>query len=385
VIELQGITWDHPRGLQPLAASEAVYASERSIRVSWRARSLKDFGDAPIDALAAQYDLLVIDHPHVGLAAKTGCLAALDGLLPGETLDRLAAGSAGPSHASYFYRGRQWALAVDTAMQASCRREDLVGPGWEPPGSFDDVAPAARRLRERGLWMAIPLAPTDAVCSFISLCAGLGEPAGHGERLVDKTTGTRALSLLAEWARLAHPECLTWNPIVMLDRMSAADELVYCPLTFCYTNYSRRGFRERPICFGTIPGVRGSILGGAGIAVSAHSEHRQAAAEYAAWISSAAIQRTLYVREGGQPGNIAAWRDEEANRITGGFFRDTLPTLEAAHVRPRYAEWPAFQEEAGNVIHAWLAAGGGDPAPCLARLDGLYRESLAREGADVVR
>ncbi len=385
MIELQGITWDHPRGLQPLAASEAAYARERSIRVSWQARSLKDFGDAPIDILAAEYDLLVIDHPHVGLAAKTGCLAPLDDLLPRETLDRLAAESAGPSHASYFYRARQWALAVDTAMQASCRRDDLLGHGWEPPRTFDDVAPTAARLRERGIRMAIPLAPTDAICSFISLCAALGEPAGRRERWVSEGTGARALGFLASWAALAHPACLSWNPIAMLDVMSTGDDITYCPLTFCYTNYSREGFREKPIRFGTISGVRGSILGGAGIAVSAHSEHRRAAAEYAAWICSAEIQRTLYVREGGQPGNIAAWRDEEANRITGGFFRDTLPTLEAAHVRPRYAEWPAFQEEAGNVIHAWLAAGGGDPAPCLARLDGLYRESLAREGADVVR
>lgn len=385
MIELRGITWDHPRGLQPLAASEAAYAREHGVRISWRARSLKDFGDAPIDALAADHDLLVIDHPHVGLAAKTGCLAPLDDLLPRNTLDRLAAESAGPSHASYFYRGRQWALAVDTAMQASCRRDDLLGPGWEQPHTWDDVAPAAARLRGHGLSMAIPLAPTDAICSFISLCAGLGEPAGRGERWVSEATGSRALGLLASWGALAHPACLSWNPIAMLDAMSTGDDIAYCPLTFCYTNYSRQGFRATPIRFGTIPGVTGSILGGAGIAVSARSEHRQAAAEYAAWICSAEIQRTLYVREGGQPGNVAAWRDAEANRLTGGFFRNTLPTLEGAHVRPRYAGWPSFQEEAGNVIHAFLAAGGEDPSRCLARLDDLYRQSLAREGGGVIR
>ncbi len=76
MIALRGITWDHPRGYQPLAASADPYAAEFGVRVTWDRRSLKDFGDAPIDLLAADYDLLIIDHPHMGLAAEAGMPAA---------------------------------------------------------------------------------------------------------------------------------------------------------------------------------------------------------------------------------------------------------------------------------------------------------------------
>ena len=126
MITLRGITWDHARGYAPLAASVEPYARQAGVRVEWDKRSLKDFGDAPVDVLAEDYDLLIIDHPHVGLAAETGCLLALDTTITPDVLKTLAQQSAGPSHASYFYAGHQWAFAIDAAMQASVYRPDLV-------------------------------------------------------------------------------------------------------------------------------------------------------------------------------------------------------------------------------------------------------------------
>ena len=71
MITLRGITWDHPRGYAPLAASVAPYAQAHSVRVEWERRSLKDFGDAPLPELARDYDLLIIDHPHVGQESES--------------------------------------------------------------------------------------------------------------------------------------------------------------------------------------------------------------------------------------------------------------------------------------------------------------------------
>src|SRR5262249_29411895 len=122
MITLRGITWDHPRGYQPLAASVKPYMEMFGVAVEWEKRSLKDFGDAPIDKLAEQYDILIIDHPHVGLAAATNCLLPLDSCVAPETLQTLTDESAGPSHASYFYAGHQWALAIDAAMQSTAYR-----------------------------------------------------------------------------------------------------------------------------------------------------------------------------------------------------------------------------------------------------------------------
>lgn len=364
-LHLKGMTWDHPRGYAPLVACSRVYAEQHNIHITWEKRSLKDFGDQPIDELTADYDVLVIDHPHAGLAAATRCVLPLDEWLSTDTLQTLAAQSAGQSHVSYQYEGHQWALALDAAMQTAVYRADLLdGP---PPSTWDEV----RALAQTGR-VALPLVPTDAICSFITLCASFGEPLAGGDDLVSAETGIAALELLRELGR-AYPGSLSWNPIYLLDHMSTYDDVAYCPLAFCYTNYSRPGYADHQLTFTTIPGVRGSILGGTGFAVSATTAHPQAAADFGAWLCSADVQRGLYVENQGQPGNIAAWNDPAANRLTGNFFTNTLPTLETSHIRPRHHGFIDFQEQAGVVIHAYIRD-AGDPRACFDQLTQLYQQ-----------
>lgn len=378
MIRLRGVTWDHPRGYGPLMASADPYAEAFGVEVSWETRSLKDFGDAPIDALAADYDLLIIDHPHVGLAATSGCLLPLDGLLEPQTLQTLAAQSAGLSHQSYFYEGHQWALALDAAMQASAYRPDLLAEAL--PETWEDVLTFGKRLRDKGWYLGMPLVPTDAICSFLSLCANLGDPPGHGDgTLVSTEVGRLALNLLLEVRRLAHPDSLSWNPVLLLDKMGQGDALVYCPLTFPYSNYARVGYQEHLVRFHTIPGVKGAILGGTGFAVSARCPHPQAAARYGGWLCSAEVQRGFYVGHGGQPGNLAAWQDSAANDLTHNFFRDTLATLQGAYLRPRHDGFTTFQERAGKIIYRFLQE-ESSVAACFETLAELYRQSLAGRG-----
>jgi multiple sugar transport system substrate-binding protein len=154
VIELRGSSWDHERGHAPMVATAAEYErlTGGAVRIRWEPRSLKDFGVASVEDLARDYDLVVIDHPHIGLIAETGCAVPLDEIpdLSGEfggvvppggsrapgDLAALGAGSPGRSHQSYHYGGRQWALAVDAACQVSARRPDLLP---EPPARWDEV------------------------------------------------------------------------------------------------------------------------------------------------------------------------------------------------------------------------------------------------------
>ena len=372
-IQLKGITWDHPRGYQPLIACSQQYAAATDLQVTWDRRSLKAFGDQPIDELAQTYDLLIIDHPHVGLAASTGCLLRLDEWLSADTLRMLAMESAGPSHASYFYAGHQWGLAIDAALQTAAYRADLLdGP---LPQRWSDVITLAEQVRSQGRYVALPLAPTDAICSFVSLCASLGASPGQSDDLVPTEVGMRALSLLRDMKAIAHPNSPDWNPIHMLDHMSSADDVVYCPLTFCYTNYSRQGYQPHLLTFTTVPGVRGAILGGTGFAVSSECAHPQAACDYGAWLCSAAVQSGCYVQEGGQPGNVIAWRDAAANALTNNFFANVLPTLEQSYVRPRHHGFVVFQETAGHIIHDFLR-NDTDPAQCLDKLSALYKQNL---------
>ena len=51
------------------------------MQIEWEKRSLKDFGDQSLIDLANQFDLLINDHPHSGVAASTQCVLALDNYL----------------------------------------------------------------------------------------------------------------------------------------------------------------------------------------------------------------------------------------------------------------------------------------------------------------
>ena len=48
------------------ATSEKFQVSNPDLRISWDARSLKDFEDYPIEKLAEKYDLIMMDHPFIG-------------------------------------------------------------------------------------------------------------------------------------------------------------------------------------------------------------------------------------------------------------------------------------------------------------------------------
>ena len=59
----------------------------------------------------------------------------------------------------------------------------------------------------------------------------------------------------------------------------------------------------------------------------------------------------------GNPGHRAAWLDEKVNAASTNFFLNTLPTLDAAFVRPSYPGYLKFQDRAGDCIHSFLRDG----------------------------
>src|SRR5947207_1756059 len=127
MISLIGMTWDHTRGYSPMVATAAEYRRlHAEIQITWEKRSLQAFADYPLSELAAQYDLLVIDHPHVGAAVNDGCLVALDTIGREDELKTLARQSLSISHASYEINGHQWAVAIDAATQVASFRPDLI-------------------------------------------------------------------------------------------------------------------------------------------------------------------------------------------------------------------------------------------------------------------
>lgn len=378
MIKLKGITWDHARGYDPLIAASELYFKEKGIQVEWQKRSLTNFGDQSLEELSKQFDLIIMDHPHVGVAEASHCLLPLNDLVDLSILNALKISSAGPSYESYNYHNKQWALPIDAAMQCASYRADLMH-NESLPNSWEEVFILAKTLAAKKLYIGMALCPTDCLCSFLSLTAQMGSPIQENNKLLfEPSIGLKALTMLRSMRDTFHPKALDWNPIALYDYMSQENNIAYSPLAFCYTNYSRTGFRKNLLKYHTAPEINNAVLGGAGIAITSSCSNVHEAANYAAWICSDDVQSTIYVNAQGQPGNKMAWENKQANAITNNFFGSTMPSLTNAYVRPRYQGWPKFQTFLGETIHAYLLH---DTAPelVLEKLEAAYAASYIIE------
>lgn len=369
------MTWSHSRGFDPMVATSQAYAAAHpGVTIDWEKRSLQAFADRPIEAMADSYDLMVIDHPHVGEVARNGLLLPFDGLGRDDALAALAAQSVGASYASYEFQGRQWALAIDAATPVACYRPDRMG---DVPKRWDEVLDLARR----GL-VGFALFPVNALMTFFGLAVNRGHAVARDDVLLARDASIEVLETLREIVALMPSECLTLEPIGIYEWIGRqVDAPAYSPFGYGYTNYSRDGYCRFPLVFADAPGFgdngpRGTVLGGTGIAVSAASAHRDIAVDYAFWVAGADCQKGLFFESGGQPGNALAWEDDACNAASQNFFRNTRRTLDSAWVRPRYDGYMRFQDEGGDIVHACLRgeATAGETAE---RLQKAYEDSRA--------
>jgi multiple sugar transport system substrate-binding protein len=358
-----------------MVSCSTLWEEQTGIAIAWDKRSLQDFETFPVEELARAYDLIVIDHPHVGQITAESCLEPLDGR--GREADRaaLAAGSVGKSYSSYQWRGRQWAFPIDAATQVCAWRPDLIPAA---PVRWSEVLELARQGR-----VLMPLRPPHSLMSFFTVAGSLGTPCNvdAGADLISREAGEAAFELVREIASLVDPACMTMDPIAVFERVAVQGSPAACaPLIYGYVNYAVSGFRPNRIAFADMPsagesGPVGSALGGTGIAVSAFSAAKDAAIDFAYWIASADVQRGPYAAAGGQPGHAAAWEDGSANAATGDFYRATRKTLEGAWLRPRHDGYMAFQQKASDRINEGLRAGGKATA-VVDDLNRMFRESF---------
>ncbi|MBV9290163.1 MAG: extracellular solute-binding protein [Hyphomicrobiales bacterium] len=345
-----GLTWDHPRGFNALAAAAREVAPRGLLR--WSKQPLEGFESHPIGDLAARFDLIVLDHPHIGEAAALSCLRPLEQIFSPEDLSAWSAGAVGPAMASYFWQGKQWALPLDFATQVAARRVDLAP---EPPDAWDDVLRLSKRTS-----VALSLAGPHALMCFFSLALSFGPPPG-GDDLVDDATGAAALDVLAELHASAPEGSGTFNPIGLLETMATSDAIAYVPLVYGYVNYAAPAAGRQPVAFGDAPrgpsGRRGSVLGGTGVALTTRASPTPELIDHLRWLMSDEAQLDFIPRRDGQPAARRAWRDEAVNRLSRDFYRDTLATAEEAWLRPRYDGYVRFQTEAGALIRDGLAQG----------------------------
>jgi len=372
-IVLHGITWGHSRGITPLLAAAQRYSElYPEVEIRWKKRTLQEFADSPIEKLAGNYDLLIIDHPWVGCAAATNCVLPLNEWVDEIFLADQAHHSTGDSHRSYEYDGKQWAFAIDAATPAASYRKDLLS---NVPQQWQDVIDLAKEGK-----VAVPAIPIDMLMNFYSFCIAMGEvPFQQEDEIVGREVGIAAIMTMKELYSRIDKAFFNCNPIAVAERMTRTNNYFYCPFAYGYSNYSRDGFAAHVLEYTNVVKVNGqrlrTTIGGTGIAVSATTPHLQHAVGFARMIASGNFQRTFYVQHGGQPGHRSAWTDPLANQLTNNYFTNVLPIMENGYLRPRYNGYLHFQDMAGDPLHHCMLY-DRDPEAALDQMNRIYQISV---------
>jgi multiple sugar transport system substrate-binding protein len=375
--ELRGTTWDHPRGYAPLdtlarldarSGPRGPYPYEAVRRpLRWERRSIEDFESRPLAALTPDYDVLVVDQAGLGTAVADGCLLPMDDLFAASELAEWRDGAVGASYDGYVVDGRPWALPIDATAQVAAARREFASA---LPGTWAEVRELARSLP-----VTLCLGGPHAFLTFCALCVAQGaEPFRYEGAVVPPDAGEAALDTMAELVARCDSEVWRRGPAGLLEALAAGEGPAYCPLVHGYVTYAGDlRYADAPAWE---PGGRpGSVLGGAGLAVSrsraADPAVRDAIRDHLRRLCSPAVQRDLYPAAGGQPAARATWTDAEASALSGGFYRATLATLEAAWVRPASAGYVPFQAAASRLLRDG-AAHRVPPRALLHDLDTLY-------------
>jgi multiple sugar transport system substrate-binding protein len=320
------------------------------IAIEWDTHPLEGFEAHPIADLCAKYDLVVLDHPHIGEAVAGSCLQPLETVLPVEEIAAIGPRTVGRCFESYRYAGRHWAIPLDAATQVMAYRADLIGA---PPLLWQDVAELARFGS-----VALSLSGPHAVLTFLSIAAAVGASPGAPE-LVTTEAGLASFELMRRIYQHGGGRFSAANPIQMLEQMSQTDEIALCPLIYGYVNYAMPQSRGGRLTFTDAPltepgGRRGSILGGTGIGISQRCRSSAQLVSHLSWLSSEHAQCSFIPKHEGQPSSRKSWSDGVLNSCSNGFYESTLATMEAATVRPRYKGYIHWQSWASARLREAL-------------------------------
>lgn len=355
MIKLKGITWDHPRGYDSIvAATEVFHQMTHDIKVEWQVRSLKEFGDLPIEGLCDQFDLLMIDHPFVGEAHVNELLIPMEELLTREFLHEQSNKHIGESYSSYTYKNTQYALPIDAAAQFSAFNCNVLSD-QSIPMDWDEYLDMMLDpdFRKKVLW---PLCPTDLWCSFLTLSSQIAETKNRtvfDENGLQKEVTHQALDFLRQATQGIPEHCWSMNPIEVLEHIDGSAEYAFAPLLFGYSNYGR--IDQNTIVFTEALNFEqkspSAIMGGVGIAVSSKTTHRIQIAEYLKFIMQDEILSGVYFDAGGQPSLTSVWESTNHNKASADFFRNTESTMKNAYIRPTIPGFNDFQEKASQFLH----------------------------------
>jgi multiple sugar transport system substrate-binding protein len=199
--------------------------------------------------------------------------------------------------------------------------------------------------------------------------------------MISLEDGCEVLEEMRKLAMLCSRKIFDYDPIAVHEQLASDSGVFYCPFTYGYTNYSRKGYGQHLLKAADVPNYGGNmlrtVLGGTGLAVSSFCHNAEKAAAFAEYTASPDIQSTLYYDGGGQPAHRKAWTDSYTNGNCLDFFKDTLKTLDNAYLRPRYSGYLYFQDRAGDIVREYVM-NGGNADTAVEKLNVLYLNSKGR-------
>ncbi|MBV9674500.1 MAG: carbohydrate ABC transporter substrate-binding protein [Verrucomicrobia bacterium] len=349
-----GITWDHPRGYQALSSAGSMW-QDRGLAIDWERQSLEDFESRSVTELSKNYDLMVVDHPHLGQDWES--VLPLEDYLTSLEMSRLTNCFVGQTLESYYFENRHFALPIDAATQVGAYRQDLIHPDNLPPSDWEGIIEWALHNP-----ILMPLGGPHALMTYFSICLSLGAVpfSLKDNEIVAVDQAELAFDILARLYSRLDPAALSLNPIAVLEKMSRENTMQYCPLCYGYVNYAAdNSTKKRPLTFIDAPvyfpnQIRGSVLGGTGLALSRRTNVEHRLREYLLWLVSEKAQVEFIPSHAGQPALRAAWLDDRTNTMARNFYRNTLSTVEQAWVRPQRPGYIKFQNQASGLVRAAL-------------------------------
>jgi multiple sugar transport system substrate-binding protein len=363
--DLRLVSWGHRRATDPLRAARDTFKAKRpDIDIAIDVRPLSDFEHQGMAGVAAQYDLIIFDHPFCGDIASGRLFLPLEDHFPSRLGPAAASAYVGPSLETYRYAGHVWGAPIDAATQHALFRPDLLRDlEQSAPTTWDDTLALGRRLLSKGLFLGTALHTPHALMTIGSLMANAGRPWATNPETpfdIDADAFADAYDRLRELVPLCPPEAFRWNSIDLHEAMVARDDVVYCPAVYGYATYGETDMRQ-PLAFGpfagtTAPYEAGSVIGGTAVGVSARCAAPDAALAFVGHMLEEAVQRDLVPAHHGQPALASGWREAANDRQFNGFYSAALSSLETAWVRPRRPGYPVFQVEAGRVVAEGLEA-----------------------------
>lgn len=338
-MNLKGLTWDHPRGYHALQTS---LEWEHCPIEKWDVQPLSGFEETPLHELASHYDLLVIDHPHLGQAIASDCLQPLDAQLSPMWLEGLKTHCIGQAAHSYWLDNHCWALPLDASSQIMAYRSEQRDTALAINGWLD-------LLRSRCRFQ-LCLAGPHSTLQLLALSLAVGSSGPNNHQFMSIHDGVEAVDLMKSLFLTSVAPSTFLNPIEILDTLNDSSKFDLCPFVYGYVNYSQVPSRIE-VC---APPSNISILGGTGIAITNKCHVTNELLLYLKKLLSSDVQNTFIPEYNGQPSFKSAWKNTDVNQRVNHFYHHAYTTVDNAYLRPRYAGYIDFQDAAAQLIRKGL-------------------------------